>query len=72
MIKTRAVRKRSFACILRNKGYKLLAVRANRKYPEHDVYIFEATPEFDKDLTELIEEIEEWMKERGDVYDRKY
>lgn len=54
-VKFKAVRKKKFACILKDKGFKMLGTRANRRYPEQDVYIFEKTPELQKALNELIE-----------------
>ena len=53
----KAVRKRKFACILKDKGHQLLCVRANRRYPEQNVWIFKNTPEFQRDLDELIKEL---------------
>lgn len=54
-IKFKAVRRKKFACALRDQGFELLETRANRRYPEQDVYIFEATPELKAALNELIE-----------------
>lgn len=62
-VRTVAVRKRSFACRLRNMGFEILAVRANWRYPEQNVYIFERSQELDDQLSRMIEELEE-KKER--------
>jgi hypothetical protein len=56
-IKTTAVRKRSFARRLREMGFDIIAVRANRRYPDQDVYIFEATPELKTELGKMINEL---------------
>ena len=58
-IRTVAVRKRSFACRLREMGFEILAVRANRRYPEQNVYIFERSQDLDEQLTKMIAELEE-------------
>ena len=54
-IKFKAVRRKKFACALRDQGFELLEKRANYKYPDQDVYIFEKTPEFQNALNKLFE-----------------
>ena len=53
-IPTKAIRKRKYANILVRQGFRMIAVRQNKRFPEQDVYIFEYTPELDKALGELI------------------
>ena len=54
-IRFKAIRKKEFACSLRDQGFKILEVRANKRFPEQDVYIFEKTPEFQEALDKLFE-----------------
>jgi len=44
-IKTKAVRSQRIAWLLRKEGFKIIDVTPNRRRPNLDVYIFEATPE---------------------------
>lgn len=44
-MKTRAVKNRRIAWLLRKEGFHIKSVEPNRNKPEFDVYIFEATPE---------------------------
>ena len=43
--KTKAVRSQRIAWLLRKEGFKIIDVVPNRRRPNLDVYIFEATPE---------------------------
>ena len=42
--KTKAVRSQRIAWLLRKEGFKIIDVVPNRRRPNLDVYIFEATP----------------------------
>lgn len=44
-MKTKAVRSQRIAWLLRKEGFKILGITPNRRRPNLDVYIFEATPE---------------------------
>ena len=44
-MKTKAVRSQRIAWLLRKEGFKIIDVVPNRRRPNLDVYIFEATPE---------------------------
>ena len=44
-MKTKAVRSQRIAWLLRKEGFKIIDVTPNRRRPNLDVYIFEATPE---------------------------
>lgn len=44
-MKTKAVRNQRIAWLLRKEGFKIIDVTPNRRRPNLDVYIFEATPE---------------------------
>lgn len=59
-IKTKAVKSRRIAWLLRKAGYKILSVQPNRIEPEYDVYIFEVEPGFTEEFTKLIKEAEEY------------
>lgn len=44
-MKTKAVRSQRIAWLLRKEGFKILGITPNRRRPNLNVYIFEATPE---------------------------
>lgn len=54
--KTKAVKSRRIAWLLRKAGYPILSVEPNRMQPEYNVYIFEVTPGFQKALDKIIED----------------
>lgn len=55
-IKTKAVKSRRIAWLLRKAGYPILSVEPNRMQPEYNVYIFEVTPDFQEALDKIIED----------------
>lgn len=55
-IKTKAVKSRRIAWLLRKAGYPILSVEPNRMQPEYNVYIFKVTPGFQKALDKIIED----------------
>lgn len=55
-MKTKAVKSRRIAWLLRKAGYPILSVEPNRMQPEYNVYIFEVTPDFQKSLDKIIED----------------
>ena len=55
-MKTKAVKSRRIAWLLRKAGYPILSVEPNRMQPEYNVYIFEVTPGFQKALDKIIED----------------
>lgn len=55
-MKTKAVKSRRIAWLLRKAGYPILSVEPNRMQPEYNVYIFEVIPGFQKALDKIIED----------------
>lgn len=55
-MKTKAVKSRRIAWLLRKAGYPILSVEPNRMQPEYNVYIFKVTPDFQKALDKIIED----------------
>lgn len=55
-MKTKAVKSRRIAWLLRKAGYPILSVEPNRMQPEYNVYIFEVTPDFQEALDKIIED----------------
>lgn len=55
-MKTKAVKSRRIAWLLRKAGYPILSVEPNRMQPEYNVYIFEVTPDFQNALDKIIED----------------
>lgn len=58
----KAVRSKNIARKLRIEGFKIIRKEPNVRFPEQDVYIFEATPELVIRLRELVEDRERWKK----------
>ena len=38
---------------LRKRGFKIISTEPNNKFPQYDMYNFENTPEFQKELKEI-------------------
>lgn len=55
-MKTKAVRSKRIAWLLRKAGYTILSVEPDRHKPEYDVYIFEKTPDFQDAFDKMIGE----------------
>lgn len=64
------IRKASIANQLLDKGHRIIHLKADKMDPDHkkSVYVFEVTPEFEKDLDEIMkrrrQEREESFEER--------
>lgn len=58
-IKTKAVRSKRMAWLLRKVGFPIISVKPDRCKPEYDVYIFEKTLDFQKAFDKIIEESKE-------------
>ena len=58
-IKTKAVRSKRMAWLLRKAGFPIISVEPDRCKPEYDVYIFEKTLDFQKAFDKIIEESKE-------------
>ena len=58
-IKTKAVRSKRMAWLLRKAGFPIISVEPDRYKPEYDVYIFEKTLDFQKAFDKIIEESKE-------------
>lgn len=58
-IKTKAVRSKRMAWLLRKAGFPIISVKPDRCKPEYDVYIFEKTSDFQKAFDKIIEESKE-------------
>lgn len=58
-IKTKAVRSKRMAWLLRRAGFPIISVEPDRCKPEYDVYIFEKTLDFQKAFDKIIEESKE-------------
>lgn len=46
-IKTKAIRSKRIAWLLRMEGFRILTVRPDRRNPQYDLYFFKATPRFE-------------------------
>lgn len=57
--KTKAVRSKRMAWLLRRAGFPIISVEPDRCKPEYDVYIFEKTSDFQKAFDKIIEESKE-------------
>lgn len=58
-IRTKAVRSKRMAWLLRKAGFPIISVEPDRCKPEYDVYIFEKTLDFQKAFDKIIEESKE-------------
>lgn len=58
-IRTKAVRSKRMAWLLRKAGFPIISVEPDRCKPEYDVYIFEKTSDFQKTFDKIIEETKE-------------
>ena len=58
--KTKAIKGRRTAWLLRKAGYEIISVEPNRMQPEYDVYIFEIVPGFQEELDKIIKETMEY------------
>ena len=58
-IKTKAIRNKRIAWLLRKEGFEILSVEPDRHKPQYDVYIFEVTPNFQEILGRIMEEAKE-------------
>lgn len=58
-IRTKAVRSKRMAWLLRRAGFPIISVEPDRCKPEYDVYIFEKTLDFQKAFDKIIEESKE-------------
>lgn len=54
--KTKAVRSKRMAWLLRKAGFLILSVEPDRSKPEYNVYIFEKVPGFQETFDKIIEE----------------
>lgn len=54
--KTKAVRSKRMAWLLRKAGFPILSVEPDRSKPEYNVYIFEKVPGFQETFDRIIEE----------------
>ena len=45
-VKTKAIRSKRIAWLLRMEGFRILTVRPDRHNPQYDLYFFEVTPRF--------------------------
>ena len=61
-IKTKAIRSKRIAWLLRMEGFRILTVRPDRHNPQYDLYFFEVTPRFEETLKRIMEEAKERNK----------
>lgn len=54
-IRTKAIRSKRIAWLLRMEGFEILEVRPDRHKPQYDVYLFEIVPGFQEKLDRIME-----------------
>lgn len=55
-IRTKAIRSKRIAWLLRMEGFEILTVRPDRHNPQYDLYFFEVTPRFQEVLGRIMED----------------
>ena len=64
-IKTKAIRSKRIAWLLRMEGFRILTVRPDRRNPQYDLYFFKATPRFEATLSRIMEEAKERKQQKN-------
>ena len=64
-IKTKAIRRKRIAWLLRMEGFRILPVRPDRRNPQYDLYFFKATPRFEATLSRIMEEAKERKQQKN-------
>ena len=64
-IKTKAIRSKRIAWLLRMEGFRTLTVRPDRRNPQYDLYFFKATPRFEATLSRIMEEAKERKQQKN-------
>ena len=54
-IKTKAIRSKRIAWLLRMEGFRILTIRPDRRNPQYDLYFFKVTPRFEEALSRIME-----------------
>ena len=64
-IKTKAIRSKRIAWLLRMEGFRILTVRPDIRNPQYDLYFFKATPRFEATLSRIMEEAKERKQQKN-------
>ena len=64
-IKTKAIRSKRIAWLLRLEGFRILTIRPDRHNPQYDLYFFEVTPRFQEALGRIMEEAKERKQQKN-------
>ena len=64
-IKTKAIRSKRVAWLLRMEGFRILTVRPDRRNPQYDLYFFKVTPRFEETVSRIMEEAKERKQQKN-------
>lgn len=64
-IKTKAIRSKRIAWLLRMEGFRILTVRPDRRNPQYDLYFFKVTPRFEEALSRIMDEAKQRKQQKN-------